>query len=100
MAQLFAVGLLYGFIEPGKQLQTRACDAGHYGTAVPGLAGPRYEAALFQPTEQASDIRIPRNHSFGDFATGEPFRGTAEDPQHVVLRRREILRLENRNQPA
>ena len=98
MAQLPAMSFPYRFVKPVQEPQPRPGNPGHHCPAVPGLAGPGDQATFFQPVEQASDVRVASNHAFGDLATREPFGRAAKDSQHVVLRRGEILSLDNPHQ--
>ncbi len=95
MSQLPLVSPPHRPIEPAQNLQTRWGDASHYRPPIFCFAASRDEAALLQPVEQASDVWVSRNHAVGDFPAGEAFRRAAKNPEHVVLRRRNILALQN-----
>ena len=58
------------------------------------FAAARNQAALLQAVEQAGNVRVSGNHAAGDLAARKPFGRAAQDSQHVVLRRRELLALE------
>src|SRR5581483_3615402 len=49
---------------------------------------------LFQAVQQPRDVRIACDHAISNLAAGQPFGRTSQYAQNVVLRGREILRLQ------
>src|SRR5580704_8190939 len=94
------MGFLNRCVEAGQNLEAVGSDPDHYHAAVPGFAAARNQAALFQSVKQARDVRIAGNHAGSNFAARKALWSSAQDAQHVVLRRRQILGLENQNQAA
>ena len=47
----------------------------------------------FQAVEQTGNVGVARNHTIPDFAARQALGSTPQDPQHVVLRGRKILRV-------
>src|SRR5262249_38625923 len=94
VSQLPAVGLLYGLIEPGEQLEPFLADAGKNHAAVFSIPGAQDPASFFEPVEQAGNVRIARDHAAADLSTGEAFRGSAQDSQNVVLGSRQVFALD------
>ena len=97
---MLPVSFLHRFIKAGQQLKPFRRDSRKHRPAVLRLTAPRNQTALLEAVEQARNVRIPGNHAAGDFAAGEPFGRASQDPQHVVLRRRELHRLEHGDHAA
>jgi len=94
------MGFLYRSIKPGQECQPLQRDPRLHHAPVLGFAAARGQATLLQAVEQPSDVGISCNHAISDFAASEPVRCSAQYPEHVVLRRREILGLQNLSRPS
>ena len=82
-------------LEAAQKLESVWADPGHHHSAIFGFPAARDKIPLFQSVKKARDVRIASNHSTGDLAAGEAIRRAPEDPQHVVLIAREVVRLKN-----
>lgn len=87
-------------IEAIQLSQPFRSDAGHDRSPVLCLAGARDQSALFEAIQQARNIRVACNHATGDLPAREAPGCAAEDPQNVVLCRRDICRLQHLRYPA
>src|SRR5262249_1985390 len=95
MSQLFTVNLPDGLIQAGEELESFGRDSRPDHTPVSGFAETGDQASSFQAVEEAGDIGIAGNHPAGNLAGRETFRRPAQDAQDVVLRRREVLVLDD-----
>ena len=100
MAQLLAVRFLHRLVEPAQKLESVRSDPRHHHSAIFGFPAARDKIPLFQPVKKARDVGIASNHAAGNLAAGKAIRRAPEDPQHVVLVAREVVRLENRSDAA
>src|SRR6201984_2832583 len=100
MSQLPAVCLLDRVIESAQQLKPVRRNLCHHDSAVLGFPPARNQPPLFQTIEQPRDIGIARNHAVRNLATGQTLRRTAQNPQHVILRRRQFLGLKHLHEAA
>src|SRR5438876_5440168 len=60
-------------VQPFQQLEPRWRDARYDHSAVLLFPGPLHQTATLEPVDQASDIGIAINHSFGDLAARASF---------------------------
>ena len=82
-------------IETFQESETRGCNAGFDDAAVVGLASAGDETAFFHAVEEASHVRVVRNHAVADAAAGEAFwLGATKDAENVVLRAGEAMGFE------
>jgi len=100
VAQLLAVGFLHRFVESAKKFKPVRSDPRHHHSAIFGFPAARDKIPLFQPVKKARDVRIAGDHAASNLAAGEAIGRAPEDPQHVVLVAREIVRLKNRSDAA
>jgi hypothetical protein len=68
VSKLFAVHFFHRLIQFFQELNSLGGDAGLHHAAILFLTRTRNEPARFQTIEQTRDVRIPRDHSRGDFA--------------------------------
>lgn len=87
-------------IQPGQYIKAFPCDSGQNHSSIGRVPGAGDQAPFFKPIQQASYIRVSRDHAITYFAARQSFRRAAQDPQRVVLRCREVFRLHDRNQTA
>src|ERR1051325_3714197 len=89
------MALLYGLIESCEQPQAVLADAGDETAAILRLALARDQPARLQAIEQPRYIGIFRHQPLADLATGRArLSRAAKNPQHVVLRRRQVRLLD------
>ena len=95
MTELLFMQIMNRLIELLQQFQAFRGDTRLDYASIVFLALTRDPAVLFYAVEQASHIRIARNHTFSDTATENAVRlGAAEDAQNVILRAGEACGLE------
>src|SRR5712692_10583526 len=93
------MGFLYRPIEPGQECEPLWRNPRQHHAPVLGSPAARDQTALVQTVEQPSDVGIPCNHAVTDFAASESFGRAAQDPEHVILRRREVFGLQRLRRP-
>ena len=76
-----------GFIELRQEFQAFRRNAGHDCPPVLAFAATGDQGALLEAVEEPGNIRVPGDHAVADLTAGKPFRGAAQNPQDVVLRR-------------
>lgn len=97
MVHLAAVKVEHGNVEPLEQDQPLLRDVDEHDTAVGGRASPGRQARGFEAVDEARDVGRLRHHLRDDLLARQACAAVAtEDPQHVVLRRRNAVLLEKR----
>lgn len=92
MPECLAVSPADRAVQAAQQREPGPGDRGRHRPAVAPITRPRDQATLVEPVEQAGEIRVARQHPLGDRPVRERLRpGAAEDPQHVILRKGQIL---------
>ena len=94
------VGGLDGFIKAGHKLQSIRRDSSHHQSPVFGFPPTLDQSPFFQTVEKPRDIRVAGNHAAGYFPAGESRRRAPQDSENVVLRRRQLLALEDLSRTA
>ena len=78
-----------------EQVEPGLCNSSQDVTAIFAAPLPRNELPVFQPVQQPRDVRNLSNQTLCDLTTAEARRlGSAQNPQYVVLRRRNAVRLQ------
>jgi hypothetical protein len=93
--ELRAMDFEHRLIEAGEQFKAHGRDGDLDGAPV--LAGPAAggEAAPLQAVQQAGDVGFALDHAGGDVAAEQTrVTGAAQDAEHVVLRRRQPVLLQ------
>lgn len=86
-------------IETFQQGQPLRRDPGGDIAAIVAIAHARQQARLFHAIEQPRHIRDPAHQPLSDLVAAQPIgTGAAKNPQHVVLRRRDVERLQRLHQ--
>src|SRR4051812_14858073 len=92
MAELLVVKPGDRLVEAGEELHPLPRDAGEDHAAVVLGALALDEVDLFHPVEQASDVGYLGHEAVADFVAAEALLArAAQDAQHVVLRRRDVV---------
>lgn len=95
MSELPLVKRGYGLIHFAHQAQSLVGSARCDYSTILGAPLPSYEPDLFHPVQQAGNVRVASDHPLSHFPTGKPCGTCAtEDPENVVLRGSEAIRLE------
>jgi hypothetical protein len=94
MTDLPPVEVADRLIEALEQAEAPRSNADQDFPAVGILTTATNKAALFEPVEEAGDIRVAADHSRRDFAAEQAIGGAAQDTQNVVLIGREVVLLE------
>jgi len=95
VVKLALVKLANRLIETFQESEARGRNAGFDDAAVIGLARAGDEAAFLHTVEEASHVRVVRNHAIADATAGEAIGfGAPKNAQDVVLRAGEAMRLE------
>src|SRR5438445_13485892 len=68
VSQDFPVELLDWPVQPFQQFESRWRDARYDHSPVLFLPSTLHQTATLEPVDQASDVRVAINHSFGDLA--------------------------------
>src|SRR6266508_3200088 len=93
--ELLFVCLVYRSVELPQQLEPGVGDAGCNQPAVDSITCASDEPGLFQSVEQTGDVGDLRDQPLTNVLTAETFvSGPAQDPQDIVLSRRDVERLE------
>src|SRR5690554_6267682 len=93
--QVLAMERPDGLVQLIEQLQAAPCDSRRHKAAV--LAAPLAldQPGRFHPVEQPRRVRDHRDHALHDLGPAQPaVTRPTQDPKHVVLRRRDPVRLE------
>src|SRR6266496_4623229 len=90
------VGVKHRGVQLRKELQTSIRDASQYHAAVSSLATAGYQCALLQTIQKPCNIRVPRDHTTGDLATGKSLGSSAQNTQDIVLGWRNLDRKSTR----
>ena len=95
VAELLAVHRRHRFIERGDEGPARVGDGRHDHAPVATVAEAADEPPLFQSVQEAGHVGVALDHALRDVSTRRPIgAGTAQDPEHVELGERKIVRPE------
>lgn len=86
MAELFLVQIVHGLIELFQKLKTLRRDASFDDPAIILLALAGDPTVFFHAIEQASHVRVARDHAFGDAAAEQAVGfGASKDAEDIVI---------------
>ena len=94
MSDLAPMEVADRLIESVEEAEATGSNSDQDFTAIRILTTATDEAALFEPVEEAGDIRIACDHAGGNFAAEQAIGGAAQNAEYVVLVGREVVQLE------
>lgn len=98
--ELVPVGIADRLIKSREQREARRCNTDKDFAAIRILAAAADETALFEPVEEAGDVRVAGDHAIADFAAEQTLGCAAENAEDVVLVGGELVLFEELGRSA